>query len=291
MPRWLISMGVFFLTAAPGLAAVVSGELLPVSAPGLTVWWALSTTAKIQPDTPAPERAGPAITIQSARNEWEAACLVVRSSSALSGFRASCGPLTGPNDAVLPGNQVEILQVKYLRLTRATDGTSKPGWWPDPLLPITRPLELGAGTNHVFWLRVFVPGETRPGTYRGTVKLEAKGVSVEAPLELAVNDFALPDRMTCQTAFGFSPGEVFRYHGLKTEEQKRLVLDKYLANLAAHHVSPYDPAPLDAFRVRWPEIRPPRSIWDDWTGLRIVTNEVHGGQGSLLVNDDSRERM
>jgi hypothetical protein len=92
--------------------------------------------------------------------------------------------------------------------------------------------------------------------------------------------------MTCATAFGFSPGNVFHYHGLKTDEQKRLVLEKYWANLAAHHISPYDPAPLDPIRVKWPDIRPPRTLWDDWSGLRIVGNEVHAGQGALLIHDD-----
>jgi len=285
-PLRLLSSGLFFCTAMLGCADVISGELLPVSSPGLTVWWALSTAAKIQPATPAPNQTGTAITIQSARNEWEAACLVIQSTGTLSGFRVSCGPLKGEGNAVIPQKQVEFLQAKYLNITRATDEKSKTGWWPDPLVPIAGPLELGAGTNHIFWMRVFVPGETKAGNYRGSVRLEAKRVSVEVPFDLTVYDFALPDRMSCATAFGFSPGEVFRYHGLKTEEQKRLVLDKYLANLAAHHVSPYDPAPLDSFKVHWPEVRPPKSVWDDWEGLRIVTNEVHSGQGALLVNDD-----
>ena len=283
---WLSSFGFLPMTFATGHAATVSGELLPVSAPGLTVWWAPSSATKIQPETPAPEGRGAAIKLESAKNEWESACLVIRSTAGLSGFRVSCGPLTGGGGAVIPERQVEILQVKYLSVTRATDGKSKAGWWPDPLMPFSGPLELGAGTNHVFWLRMFVPRDAKAGAYTGNLRLEAKGVSAAVPLELTVYDFALPDRMSCTTAFGFSPGEVFRYHGLKTEEQKRLVLDKYLANLAAHHVSPYDPAPLDHFKVRWPEARPPRSAWEDWVGLRIVTNEVHSGQGALLVYDD-----
>ena len=102
-------------------------------------------------------------------------------------------------------------------------------------MPFSGPLELGAGTNHVFWLRMFVPRDAKAGAYTGNLRLEAKGVSAAVPLELTVYDFALPDRMSCTTAFGFSPGEVFRYHGLKTEEHKRLVLEKYWANLAAHH--------------------------------------------------------
>lgn len=267
-------------------AAPISAELLSGPGQGPTVWWALSSAAKIQPTAPAPTNTGAGIAIHCARNEWEAACVAVRSPNALSGFRISCGPLSGPAGSVFPAGRVEFLQVRYLNITRATDARSRAGWWPDPLLPIESSLELGPGTNHLFWLRVFVPKETPAGAYRGTVRLEANEFSAEAPLELVVYDFTLPDRMTCATAFGFSPGEVFRYHGLKTEEQKRLVLDKYLADLAAHHVSPYDPAPLDHFNVRWPDVRPPKSPRDDWTGLRIVTNEVHSGTGALLVYDD-----
>jgi hypothetical protein len=154
------------------------------------------------------------------------------------------------------------------------------------LLPLEGPLELGAGSNHVFWLRVAVPKSAAPGSYSGKLRLKAKDFAAEVPLELVVFDFELPDRLSCTTAFGFSPGDVFRYHGVKTEGDKRLVLDKYLSNLSAHHVSPYDPAPLDEIKVTWPQVQPPRTMWDDWSGLRIVTNEVHSGRGALLVYDD-----
>ncbi|HPC59556.1 MAG TPA: DUF4091 domain-containing protein [Verrucomicrobiota bacterium] len=279
---WLLALAGLGAPAAP----LVSGERLPADAPGLTLWWALSSAAKIQPSTPAPEQPGRAITLHSARNEYEAACLVVNPARSLTGVSVSAGPLAGPGGGVLPAKHLEFLQVRYLQITQATDRHSQPGWWPDPLLPIEGPLNLGAGSNHVFWIRVFVPKETPAGAYRGVVRLAAAECTAEAPLELVVYDFTLPDRMTCTTAFGFSAGEVFRYHGLKTDPDKRLVLDKYLANLAAHHVSPYDPAPLDRFKVRWPDVRPPRSPWDDWAGLRIVTNEVHSGRGALLVYDD-----
>jgi hypothetical protein len=222
-----------------------------------------------------------------ARNEHEDAQIVLRSTRRLEDVKVSCGGLTGPNAESIPANGVEVLQVAYLDVRQPSDRGSIKGLCPDPLLPIEGPLELKADFNHAFWIRVFVPSNSPPGIYRGSVEVQGKGFQTRVPVELTVYDFVLPDRMTCTTAFGFSPGNVYRYHGLKTDPEKRQVLEKYWANLAAHHVSPYDPAPMDRIQVKWPDIQPPKTTWDNWTGLRIVNNEVHSGQGALLIYDDN----
>ncbi len=269
---------------ASGLAG--SARLIPSELPGITLWWALSSAAKIRPDQAPPTLTNETIQFSSAANEYEAVQLLLRSTKRLEGFEIVCGDLVGPNDARITRKHIEVLQVMYLEITQPTDRASRPGLWPDPLLPIHRPLVLKPDFNHAFWLRVFVPANTPAGLYRGDVELRAKGLQTRVPVELTIYGFALPDRMTCTTAFGFSPGNVFRYHGLKSEEEKRLVLEKYLANFAAHRVSPYNPAPLDPIRVKWPDVQPPKTSWDNWTGLRIVSNEVHSGQGALLIYDD-----
>lgn len=268
-----------------GLTPGFTAQLLPAPA-GLTVWWAPSSAAKIQPNTPAPTAAGIAVQIFCARNETEPAQLVLHSQKAMKAVRLSCQGLPGPNGTVFPPDRIEFLHLSYLWLERASDSQSKAGPWPDPLIPLTRAIDLEGGTNHVFWVRVSVPKQTRAGLYKGTVRVDAAEVALDLPLELTVGNFELPDRMSCATAFGFSPGEVFRYHGLKTDEQKRTVLHKYFANLAAHHVSPYDPAPLDPIQVTWPEVTPPKPLLSEWVGLRLATNEVHTGQSALLVHDD-----
>jgi len=278
----LVAFATFAQTGTPS----ASGVLLPGQSEGVTLWWALSSSAKIQPNQPPPKQTGSAILMSSARNEREAVQLLVRSTNRLEQCRIACSPLKGPDTAQIAADQVEILQVMYVNVTQPSDPSSMKGLCPDPLLPVSGPLELQPNFNHAFWIRVFVPPNATAGAYRGSVELQAKGFQVRVPIELTVYGFALPDRMTCTTAFGFSPGNVFQYHGLKTESEKRLVLEKYWANLAAHHVSPYDPAPLDPIRAKWPDIRPPATTWDNWTGLRIVSNEVHSGQGALLVYDD-----
>lgn len=252
------------------------------------LWWA-SSGWKIGRDRALPTAKGEAILITAARNEAEAAQLVVRPNTALKGLRIAAGTLTGPDGAnhdsplQIDAACIEVLEVRYVNVTAPTDKSAVAGDWPDPLPPLTGPIDLEAGKNQPFWVRVKVPADARAGLYRGTLNLTATGYSARVPLHVEVYDFTLPDKMTCTTAFGFSPGNVWRYHKLTTDAQRREVLDKYWASFSDHHISPYNPAPLDPVRVTWPDIRPPERKWQ---GGREVTNEKHGGTRSLLVFDD-----
>jgi len=292
----LPSFGVLFglLAVLPQLTNLGGAEIqtegrLPGSSAEVTLWWTLSSAAKVLPDQPPTAKESGAVQLRAARNEWESVQVVVRPARALSRLSLTASPFTGPGPAAIPTGAIDLLRAEYLNVTAATDQSTRPGLWPDPLIPVRGPLDLSAGTNHAFWLRVHVPKDTSPGVYHGKLAFQAEGWVANVPLELTVYGFQLPDQMTCQTAFGFSPGEVFRYQDLKTDQEKRQVLDKYWADLAAHHISPYDPAPLDAFKVSWPEVRPPKSAADLWPSARRVEGEAHSGKGSLLVYDDKSD--
>lgn len=260
-------------------------ELLRPTENGVAIWWASASATKIQPRTAPPREMGTGIKLASARNEREGAQLVLTCAKPVSGVRIVCDPLTARNGDVLEG-AIEFFHVRFLKVAISSDKQSKAGFWPDPLCPIEGPLDLGANSNHIFWIRTAAPKSAAAGKYSTTLRLSGEGFFALVPLELEVFDFTLPDRMSCATAFGFSPAEVFRYHRATTDEHKRILVEKYLANLASHHISPYNPAPLDPMEITWPSVHPPRTPWDDWRGLKIVTNEVHAGQGALLVYDD-----
>ena len=180
--------------------------------------------------------------------------------------------LRGAGQAVIPASSIEVLRVRYLRITRPTDPTGRVGDWPDPLPPLTGPIDVPADTNQPIWIRVRVPGRDVPaGDYTGRVTLTAQGYEASVPLVLTVFDFTLPDRMSCTTAFGFTPENAWRYQGLTREADRRAVLDKYFESFRRHHISPYDPAPLDPLRVTWPgrsetdpEKLAPRFDWTAW---------------------------
>jgi hypothetical protein len=286
----LLLSAVTFLVAAQVraedyLSSSTYGERLPASSGQVGLWWA-SSGWKIGRDRDLPQTGGPAIVIRAAKNEAEAAQLVVRPANGLKGLALKAGTLAGPAGATIPPESVEILQVRYVNVVRPTDKSAVAGWWPDPLPPLAGPIDLEAGRNQPFWIRVKVPRDARAGVYEGKISLAAEGFQAAVPLQVEVYDFTLPDRMTCTTAFGFSPSLVFRYQGITDPQQKREVLEKYWANFGDHHISPYDPAPLDDIRVTWPDIRPPQRKWQ---GGQEVANEKHGGARALLIFDDRQD--
>ncbi len=284
----LISQVLVFTVVSHGFAAdVPRGFLLPGSS-GKAAVWSASSGDKIKPDTLPPKAKQDAMVIRSARNEAEAVQLVIRPAADLTGLTAAAGRLRSDTGDVLSAEAVEILRVDYVTTTRATDRSATVGQWPDPLPRLDGPMDLTANRTQPLWIRVTVPKEAKEGVYSGQIRLKADNFRATIPLRVEVYDFTLPDRASCTTAFGFSASNVFKYHGLKTQADKRRVLDKYFANFAAHRISPYDPAPLDKIQVTWPKVSPPPSRFKDWQNLQIVTNESHGGKASLVIFDDDK---
>jgi len=255
------------------------GERLPPSTDKVGLWWA-SSGWKVSRTRPVPKAGGHALTIRAARNEVEAAQLVLRPREALRGLVAIAEPLRGPGGVTIPAGNVEVLRVRYVNVTQPTDATGVAAPWPDPLPPFRAPVDVAAKTNQPLWVRVKVPPDAPAGVYEGAIRLTAGGYDARAPVRVEVYGFALPDRMTCTTAFGFSPGNVWRYQKVAGPAERRAVLEKYWASFSAHHISPYDPAPLDPVRVTWPGA-------PEWQGGRRDRAQKRSGERSLCVEDRS----
>ncbi|MBN2474443.1 MAG: DUF4091 domain-containing protein [Pirellulales bacterium] len=268
------------------------GEQLASPSQGVGLWWC-DAAHKVPRERPMPDKSATAVRLSAARNDREAAQLVVCPAEDLQRLTATAGPLTGPDGATIPAEDVRILRVAYHFVHQPTDKTGVRDFWPDALPPLNEPVDVPAGKNQPLWVLVHVPAEAAAGDYTGRVSLKAEGFSAEVPLKLHVWSFALPARNHIETAFGLSPGDVFRYHGLKTDEDKRRVLDMYLQSFADHRISPYNPAPLDPIHVRFlPEADPPRAEVDfsafdpamaravekfHFTSLRLPVQGMGGG--------------
>jgi hypothetical protein len=227
---------------------------------GVDLWtassgWKVSTTRQV-PRAPAT-----AVRLELARNEAEAVQLVLRPSTPLRGLTARATDLVradgAPAAARIAAAHVEVLRVGTVPVRTPTDVAGEVGDWPDPLLPLDSTLggvSAAADRNLALWVRVTTPTDLPAGLYRGQVQLRAEGWQASVPLEVTVWEVTLPDRMTLQTAFGFSPGAVWEYHRLEEDADRRRVLDLYLDSFARHHISPYDPAPLDRPVIEWPDL-------------------------------------
>jgi len=235
------------------------GQRIAGVAGDTAVWWC-PATHKVPRSRALPEERCEAVRIEAARHDYEAAQIVVRPAQPLRGLTAAVSPLRGPSGAVITADNVKLLYVYYHFVHQPTDATGVRDWWPDALPPIDRGLDVAAHENQPLWALVYVPPDAAPGDYCGQIFLRAEGFAAEVPIQLRVWNFTLPERSHLETAFGLSPGEIFRYHGVKSEADKRQVLDLYFQSFAEHRISPYDPTPLDPIRVKFlPQEQPPRA--------------------------------
>lgn len=238
------------------------GQLIAGASGTTAVWWC-EATHKIARKRLPPTAATPAASLAAAKNDREAVQIVVRPNEPLKGLTATAGALAGPAGAVIPAENVKILQVYYHFVDHPTDRTGVRDFWPDALPPLDKPIDVAARENQPLWVLVHVPADAEAGDYTGKVELKAEGWSATVPVRLHVWNYTLPERNHLATAFGLSPGEIFRYHQLKTEADRRKVLDLYFQSFAEHRISPYDPTPLDRIRVKFlPEANPPRAEVD-----------------------------
>jgi len=262
------------------------GVLLPGSSDEVVLWGA-SSGWKVSRNRPAPRERGPALCIRAARNEHEAAQVVLRPSRRLDGLRVIPQALVRAEGGALAASAIGLFRVGYVPVEAPTDMLSAVAPWPDPLPPLDDPIDLNADENQPFWVLARVPREAAAGVYRGAILFEATDWRTEVPLEVEVFDFALPDRKTCQSAFGFDGGLAATYHGVSSPEDRRVLARLYSEAFGAHHISPYELGQ----RLIYPELEygwPHQPMWSGH-GQRITGEEYQGG-GAMCIRDEDASR-
>ncbi len=211
------------------LAGCLSGR---VREPRITVW-ATGDSLKIFPDAPYQEANhhwnGPegTVSIAGAANEWVAFQLVLRSDLNAGNVAVE---IEGPagEEHRLPPERVKLFRQHYVRVVTATPrrGSTGPGEYPDPLIPfydpyseagkeLALPLALERKRNLPVWVDIFIPPDTPPGDYTGTIRISRRGETVkELSLRLQVWDFQLPDRRSLKAFFDLYSTRWARGEGL-----------------------------------------------------------------------------
>jgi hypothetical protein len=256
------------------------GELLPSKNKDIALWQA-SSGWKISRGRRLPQKMSKGLEIKLAANESESVQLVLRAEKDLHGIAVKATDLKC-NGRSLPAGSVEIDVVGYVPVKQPTDATGVIADWPDPIFPQKTPCELKEGENHPFWVRVTLPKGVKAGAYTGHINISGKGVAEQVPLLVNVFGFELPDRMSCETAFGMNHNRICQYHRLKTETQRREVVAKYLKCLSDYKISPYDPAPLDRWTVEFKGL-------PAWRGGEYIKGDAAEGEWSYKVTDNSEK--
>lgn len=239
------------------------GYLIPeASSETLRVWWC-EAGWKVGRSRPVPTAEKTPVELAAAGNDWEAVQIVLSPTADVEILKARCDDFRGPGEARIPAGNTRILWAYYHWVEHPTDRTGRKGWWPDALPPLKEPVRCAAGENLPLWMLVYVPAGTPAGVYTTTLVVETDRGAAKVPVRLRVWGFALPERNHLETAFGFDPWLAFRYHQVESESDRRALLDLYWQTFAEHRISPFNPAPLDPFHVKFiPDADPPRAEVD-----------------------------
>ena len=191
--------------------------------PGFKMW-ATDALRKIRPKDPPPSASGMELRLSAARNEFEPFQVVLRSDgSDIDGVDVEVSDFAGPGASVLHRGRVSLYFERYMNLKIPSSVEGEAGEWPDPLIPKIDsyhgekrnafPFRLARGRNQPLWIEIYVPPQTTPGTYKGSVIVTANGTAIGAvPVTIQVWRFALPSTSSLRTAFGFNGVTVLKQH-------------------------------------------------------------------------------
>ncbi|MDR0337831.1 MAG: DUF4091 domain-containing protein [Planctomycetaceae bacterium] len=230
------------------------------------LWWC-EADWKISRDRISPDKTtAKPIRIFAAKNDVEGFQVVVRANGQpITGLTGTLTELKNKNGTTIPKDNVELLYAYYHFVHSKTDSTGKNDFWPDALPPLDKPINIETGQNQPIWVNVKIPSEIVSGDYTGSFRLQsADGTfQVEIPYTVTVWNFLLPQENHLETAYGFNPWQVARYHNAKTDEDRRRVIEMYLQCFSDHRISIYAPTPFDHIGIKWlPKENPPRCELD-----------------------------
>lgn len=223
--------------AAGALARAADGDRLEAlsaaAADGVFVG-AATAMEKIQPRDGALPKPAKNIRVRLARGEREAVQIFVAPvRGPLAGAGVAATELVRSNRGLarlaprkkFPASHVKTSVLGYVetvheppykvsRQVRKPDGIGfrrieeKPrlGWWPDPILGHLASVDVAVGDVQGFWVEFHAPDDQAAGVYEGELVVSAGGREIRRlPLEVRVNDFAVPKRTPIPTALSFAP--------------------------------------------------------------------------------------
>ena len=222
--------------AATGMMAALATST-PAGA-GLKVWTVTGTQRVLRDDQP-PLKAPKEVELFAARNEWESFQILLRCDKPVASISLEPGTLRGPGNAEIHSRLAALYRMHQMEIRTPSHRNSSftPGWYPDPLVPLTHsltgepleggriksaPLDLPADQTHGFLVDLYVPADAAPGVYKTVYHvLTLEGQTIEVPVTLTVWNFALPRVPALHTSLGSPSSRLRKYYRDQAKKGKQ----------------------------------------------------------------------
>ncbi|MEV6950957.1 discoidin domain-containing protein [Streptomyces sp. NPDC051183] len=186
-------------SAASAAALLLASAVVPAPAAAATqpAVWVASGADHVFSSSPAPDRPTNAVSLFAARNEVQAAQIVVRARETLNGTSVQPGDLTGPGGAVIPASRITVnREYNHPNVAKIESGHQQepPGGgnaYYDALVG-NAPHQLAPNTTQPYHYSVAVPTGQAPGTYTGKATVQSSAGPVDVPVSVKVYDAEVP---------------------------------------------------------------------------------------------------
>ena len=133
----------------------------------------------------------------------------------------------------------------YIFLTERSSPVGAIGYWPDALAPLKNTFNMnaqfGVVKNRPLWVDLFVPEDTKGGTYTGTITVTQHGEKIETiTVEINVYHFSLPDETPLITYMNVARDWLAEFYD-KPEESEAIekLTQRYYDKLYASRMEPW----------------------------------------------------
>lgn len=228
------------------LLALLSGCASDISIIDSIDVWTAKGTEKIPAFDDFSSRYGTkTLEIEAARNENEAAQIVISSSQSHS-YEVVLNDLTTDEGVTLSKSHFSLYHEKMISLTAKFDYNSPLviGDLPDALLPYEKAVEykenvVKANENQPIWVSLKAPVDQKPGLYKGNFIVKLDKNEFVVPVRARVRDYTLDDTTYSESAFRLRENNIALYEQDTSDE----MLEKYFDFMLDHRISsdlPFD---------------------------------------------------
>jgi hypothetical protein len=233
---------------------MLMGSVRPVSIKGqeisqekLPQVWVQNSSDRAFDSSTKPQYAEEVIQLYAAKNEYEAAQILVRADDIIKGLYLSVSDLTGDTGTIL-AESIDIYR-EYSAPAGVTgdieatpDGSDS---YTDALVHNV-PTDVAANVTQPYWVRVYIPKNQPIGEYSGNVTVHSNSGNVQIPIRVMVYDVTIPDTNQSQFKmnnwfgsagcdFGALESSVPSQYGVEMyDENWWKVMESFARDLAIH---------------------------------------------------------
>jgi len=157
--------------------------------------WVESSYVNVFQDSLKPEGAKTSIRIAAARNEFEAAQVILRSDQAFTINSETFTNLTSGSNVIDSSNlKYQFVEYEYLNSNSHCDNVIErgAGYYPDALSNATS-ISVAANKTQPIWIRAYIPKNIPAGIYTGTATIITSQGNYSVGITIDVKNVTLPD--------------------------------------------------------------------------------------------------